>query len=616
MSSFISSNDHLFHRFLDHLIHSLDTGTKLRVYHISTPPVPATPIFASPPGQPDEPTTCESHFLTISQPHVITSANVDHTESTNNQSPGKTASHVLVLGIEVLVFSTASLTTVFVSKADSTGFLSRPAQSTQGSASIVKLVISAFLEWLVTRQLSFTASAPADLIDHGLASQPIDHVGSKTQAQGSGRSGGENGRSTRRRRLVLSLFARSQNQYLFPGSIENVTKHVLDDRQLIKWWCRVLDDLVQKDRTLQTTANDGVNLDTGFKSAKAAPSSSSTSVKVSANAYVVVPGCDRTETTRSFFPPSARYPQAENEAKWHNSYPVNLLVQQDLVAAAAPSVPIRCLIPRFPDDPKARYCDDLDGAGTNEKGQWKDIRSLQQFWETMEYRQECAAGRLVGFVWVVFDRIAESSQDELGQGIEASVTHTTNRSETVAADSLVQPQQMHDPTKASLGSVLVTNEQYITLSDLLINTTDFAGAELAVKSTSEWVNKVKNLSDLQDFGIDIEGNKMRLPVLSGQASTSTQITSTTGSKHPRDDSSVVVNVLTGIRKKPKVMSEAPSSTTDSTAIANGHATTSLESVSKTEKSDEKAGSNGSNGVSGVKTLSAGLIRKKPKTVGQ
>ncbi|KAK5106053.1 hypothetical protein LTS08_000169 [Lithohypha guttulata] len=84
----------------------------------------------------------------------------------------------------------------------------------------------------------------------------------------------------------------------------------------------------------------------------------------------------------------------------------------------------------------------------------------------MEYRQECAAGRLVGFIWVIFDRT--------DRGRPADV-------------------------------ITLTSEQYLELSDLLINKTDFAGIELAVKSTREWIDKVKELSGASKVGVSVEG---------------------------------------------------------------------------------------------------------------
>ena len=40
---------------------------------------------------------------------------------------------------------------------------------------------------------------------------------------------------------------------------------------------------------------------------------------------------------------------------------------------------------------------------TTQPGKWRSVRSLAQFWELMAFRQECGAGRLVGFLWGVFE---------------------------------------------------------------------------------------------------------------------------------------------------------------------------------------------------------------------
>jgi len=69
-------------------------------------------------------------------------------------------------------------------------------------------------------------------------------------------------------------------------------------------------------------------------------------------------------------------------------------------------VPPRCLIPHFPDDPKSRFLDELDDEMSRSQakasGEWKTVKSLDVFWEMMAFRQECSAGRMVGFIWVVF----------------------------------------------------------------------------------------------------------------------------------------------------------------------------------------------------------------------
>jgi len=182
--------------------------------------------------------------------------------------------------------------------------------------------------------------------------------------------------------MIISLFARAQGQYLFPRSVENKGKHVLDDRQLIKWWCKTLDPVVR-----------------------------SSDVQEDAKAYLIVPGFDRQETA-IFFPASWRNDPVESR-KWYHGHPLEYLARNV-------NVPPRCLIPRFPDDPKARYLDELDdeipnvadshanverSPSKNTKGRtgmWRSVKTLAQFWEMMAFRQECSAGRMVGFIWLLF----------------------------------------------------------------------------------------------------------------------------------------------------------------------------------------------------------------------
>lgn len=619
-----------FEHFLDSLTTSLDINTKLRVYHVSTEPVPTTSIFSAAPGQPDERTSCESHFLTISQSHVISSASIrSDYPPTNHEEPSTRSSHVLILGIEVLIFSTESSTTIFVSKADSTGFLSRPASAQhikQGSPSVIKTVISAFLKWLVAWQLSLPTSGSAD--SHGVG-PVVDHANEDAP---TGRTLGQIGCRRRPRRLTLSLFARSQNQYLFPGSIENATKHVLDDRQLIKWWCRLLDELVQEKNRQEVATDLAKPLQDDDQQLPRSLSADGSKSPSKTHAYVVVPGCDRTDTIRSFFPASARHPQPGSIPTWHNSYPVDSIVPQEHSSTEPPakSLPVRCLIPRLPDDPKARYCDDLDNAGIDGNGQWRDIRSLQQFWETMEYRQECGAGRLVGFVWVVFDtgRGSADAPDAVPPPLMANtnaIVQTTDESVTVDetggsrhADELLESSPM-----TQTGSILLSKEQYITLSDLLIDDTDFAGPDLAVKSTQEWTDKVKELTGLQTFGVDVEGKNVRQPMdTSGPtaAKADNGMQMVTGLKHPRDEGVATVNVLTGIRKKKQKVVQELTSANDQTRQqehplreSNSEHRNGFIATEQSTKAQDQAQVRAANDVpNGVKTLSAGLVRKKQK----
>lgn len=314
----------------DFLAKVLPIGAEFTVRHVSSTPAPSAPLFAAAPGQNPEPTFCESNFLSVS---------ID--------SPKHDGAEVLVFGMEVLVYTTTHLTTIFVSKADSTGFLHllKLPQKT----SVLRTISQTFLSYL-----SRTRQRPGV-------------------------------------RLVISLFARAQNQYLFPGSIENAEKHVLDDRGLIKWWCRAVDPILREHEP-ESVSQDSKLLNETVEAAKA-----------SATAYLIVPGCDRFET-RTFFPASAKS-DPQDRPRWLNSYPLHQMVHN-------PSAPPRCLIPRLPDDPKTRFLIDLDdelpnsseseGAAPN-PGIWRSVKSLDQFWEMMSFRQECSAGRLVGFLWLVIN---------------------------------------------------------------------------------------------------------------------------------------------------------------------------------------------------------------------
>jgi regulator of Ty1 transposition protein 109 len=327
----------------------LPEGVEFSLHHISTPPTICPAIYAPPPRSKPEKTYCESHFLAV----AVRPDNDALSQSTPGDESGNKP-YILVFAIEVLIYTTLNLTTLFVSKADSTGYihlLKRPL----GSPSPLKAISTTFLSHLVdTRQ----------------------RPGVK---------------------LVVSLFARAQGQYLFPGSVHNSDKHVMNDRGLVRWWCGVLDPILEAPRTNEdykaSSGQEGIQ--TGGRIAKG---------------YLLVPGFDKHETF-SLLPPSVKVDPLRHK-RWVDGHPL-------LQISSNPNAPPKCLIPHFPDDPKSRYMDELDGeiseshnaqirglsSGHNDPGQWKSVRSLDQFWEMMAFRQECSAGRIVGFIWVVFDPI-------------------------------------------------------------------------------------------------------------------------------------------------------------------------------------------------------------------
>jgi regulator of Ty1 transposition protein 109 len=171
------------------LAEQLPKNVPITFYHYSTPPSKSSALFSAPPHGKSERTYCESHTL---------AASIVPKDAAASELPEE----LLILAIEVLIYTTRNLTTIFVSKADSTGYISELQLPRAQSASPLKAICGTFVSWLARER----------------------------QREG--------------KKLVVSLFARAQDQYLFPASIENKNKHVLDDRGLVKWWCRVLDPII------------------------------------------------------------------------------------------------------------------------------------------------------------------------------------------------------------------------------------------------------------------------------------------------------------------------------------------------------------------------------------
>jgi regulator of Ty1 transposition protein 109 len=331
----------------------LPKSVSFKIYHLSTPPTKTSALYSPPPETRPDRTYCESHFLAASI----------HTPAKDNASE---TVEVLVYAIEILIYSTAYDTTFFVSKADSTGYL---------------------------HLLGLEKGTPSPIRD--ISATFLSHLVEQRQRQNI--------------RSVISLFARAQDQYLFPGSVEYNGKHVLDDRGLVRWWCRVLDPLIEQSNT--TT-------------------SSRPSQWESVKGYLTIPGLDSHETL-SYIPK-----RIGSNGSWRIGHPL-----QDNSRHPA-DVPPRCLIPHFPDDPKARFLDELDDEITksrnNTTGQWKSVRSIDQFWDMMAFRQECSAGRLVGFIWIVFTPKTQHQPTESVIGYSQS-TVVSNDSQTWETDSSQPP---------------------------------------------------------------------------------------------------------------------------------------------------------------------------------
>ncbi|KAF1969352.1 hypothetical protein BU23DRAFT_239966 [Bimuria novae-zelandiae CBS 107.79] len=526
----------------DLLADALPKDAAFTFYHYSTPPTKSTPLFAAPPHAKSERTYCESHFL---------AASIHARDSPNAAAPDE----LLVLAIEVLLYTTKRLTTIFVSKADSTGYLSLLDTGRPQCGSPLKAICGIFVLWLTKER----------------------------QREG--------------RRMVVSLFARAQDQYLFPASIENKGKHLLDDKELVRWWCKALDPLLKEYKEEEAPKSLCERL-------SAAAGSLPSSSDYTAKGYLVIPGLEPHDTLRYYTPAPA--PGASR--RWTAAHPL-------LQIAPHPAAPPRCLIPHFPDDPKARFLDELDdelpdrgtdamtkegGTPSRSNGQWKSVKTLDQFWEFMAFRQECSSGRIVGFIWIVITPPKPSiPEEDDSQPLQLSAFSQDDAQSTAVLSQLGTPKKKvakkarrrkintnHGPIPLVLprikssssnlstlstgsqpksvpecgpyywwpvksrGTVVLTSKEYNRAHEVLLQQ-NFSTRAAASKSTRRWKEEVAVLGGVINWGKTVVGSKEFKPA-EGTGNGAPAVTLVATKKRKPTESDGVNTLSAGlVRKKPK-----------------------------------------------------------------
>ena len=564
----------------DLLAEQLPKDVPFTFYHYSTPPSKSPALFSAPPHGKSERTYCESHFL---------SATITPKDAIESQLP----SELLILAIEVLIYTTKCLTTIFVSKADSTGHLSELQLPRSQGGSPLKTICGTFVSWLARER----------------------------QREG--------------KKLVISLFARAQDQYLFPASIDNKNKHVLDDRGLVKWWCKVLDPIIWEYQA------EGEKKLFNDRLAESERNGTAVQTATTAKGYLVIPGYESHDTLR-YVPPTLL---PNTPRRWTAAHPL-------LQIAPHPSAPPRCLVPHFPDDPKARFLDELDeelpdrgegmiadgGTPSRSNGVWKSVKTLDQFWEFMAFRQECSSGRIVGFIWVVLtppqDSISEEDEDmpsqlsQLSQQpvpdsqkslsasrkkkaitnkrrtkpkanfgpiplilprIKTSASNLSATSDTSTASTSKVPENSPYFTwpASSRGTICFSAKDYNRAHEVLIHSS-FGTRAATARSTQQFKKEVAVLGGMKEWGWTVVGQKeITAPIISKALSVSP------------------VTVM-GVRKKRK---DAPVGQEEQ--AVNNVQTLKPGLVRKKAKVETMPPVSG-DGANGVQVLGAGLVRKKPK----
>ncbi|KAK8001045.1 histone acetylation protein-domain-containing protein [Apiospora marii] len=551
---------------VEQLAQVLPEHAKFAIHHLSTPPTLTEPLN-HPPALPTDTkngadsvdvrprkplkTYCEKHFLAVS---------IEHPEFKEQ---------LLALALEVYIYTTSFSTLIFVSKADSTGYLNL-LKLPQGTPSPIREVTTTFVSYLVSQRRR-------------------KHI-----------------------QFIINLFARAQSQYLFPGSINNGGKHVLDDRGLVRWWCRVLNPLLE-------------------------PSSENNTEWEQIHGYLIVPGLEPYDT-RLLLP---RTQKAKDN--WSLSDPLERISPYASDPATyGKNIPPRCLIPMYPDDPKARFVDELEETTPLKQKLtrgWPTPKTLDQFWELMSHRQECSSGRLTGFIWLVLDppsrpsssatNQSQTQSDAQSDSTAAAAAATLKHSETdskatrekkqkkkkVVLKGPIVPRQprikthqrVHFPKHTSTahyywpeegrGQVILDDSGYKRAVELLLHL-EFGTAKQALASTARWINEV-NVGER--WSLDIVGRRSNpmIPEASGDG--------TMGS---------AVNNLSGmIKRKRPTDGEEASSCPGEAAPVNTLGSGLVRKKPKTADSQQPplpTPASSSNGTQ-VNVLGAGLVRKKQKS---
>ncbi|CAE6461771.1 unnamed protein product [Rhizoctonia solani] len=152
-------------------------------------------------------------------------------------------------------------------------------------------------------------------------------------------------------RVWVHLFARAQSQYLFPDSADWKAKHVLNDAGLVRWWWSVFGDVA---RDVAETRSG--QLESRFRGTKM---------------WYILPGFGDIEAYHTLSSGSSFKMTQAGELPWSYGHPyddpsVSFPLPGNSVdrittdpSHHAKVLSIACLIPTFPDDPKARFLGEI-----------------------------------------------------------------------------------------------------------------------------------------------------------------------------------------------------------------------------------------------------------------
>jgi regulator of Ty1 transposition protein 109 len=282
------------------------------------------------------------------------------------------------------------------------------------------------------------------------------------------------------------------------------------------------------------------------------------------------------------------------------------------------------------------------GTPSRSNGQWKSVKTLDQFWEFMAFRQECSSGRIVGFIWVVITppkpSIPEEDEDMPSQLSASKSFLQTNSQENVSSPKRRKTSRRRQEAKtrygpiplvlpkikttyrnlpitpnmssrsaktlpenspywrwpaSSRGTICFSLKNYDRAHEVLLQQT-FANRKAAARSTRKWKEEIAVLGGMDEWAFTVIGTKEYVAAVKPADATN----------------SVTPTMVMGVRKKrkPDIPSEAATKTEKLAEPAQILGEGTVRKKAKTEPTPITDAS----AANGVNTLTAGLVRKKPK----
>lgn len=323
------------------------------------------------------------------------------------------------------------------------------------------------------------------------------------------------------RRVYVQLFARSQNQYLFPNSIQGGAKRVLGGTRLCRWWKNFLEELVvevakedekEDNKSIGTSKEDeGVVASSPLRQTRG-----SRSLKFLA---YFLPSYERLEAKSLLGSSKNALPTGVEWAYLPPNHPSLASPLRPILSQETRISLLSMLVPSFSDDPKARFLLDLiqDYEGSEQNAKRPRPRADDRASESSEEvanpkKRRLGGGSSASDVQVIKEKFKEEKKDMLEEDEKRLQTVSFDefwermgfRQECVSGDvtgffTLGVCEEVDDPepTQATKNSTpssslanighstgTVTHAVYSRVMETLLNH-DFGSLDLALESTQQ-----------------------------------------------------------------------------------------------------------------------------------